>query len=293
MKKIVFLITLLFSPLIFAKEVTTLILPVGPGGLVHRYAIELEKFLEKEVGPVVFDFKPGAQGAVAAASLAENKTSKLTLMLGPVQNWPTNPLTDIVPVAYMGTSSAVIFTRPQENFKDLKSLLEQSKTSVLSYGFPGSSNNQRVVKILSEKYGKPENFTEISYRSGAGVINDVLGGHIKFGISIPLNIHQQVKSNNLVALAVYGSSRSSYLPDVPTLSELSLTVNKEFKYDNNMMLFANKSANKNDINRLRMAIKKYFESDESSHIKKVVDINFGKNSIIAPEKMINEIISEQ
>jgi tripartite-type tricarboxylate transporter receptor subunit TctC len=293
MKKIVFLISLLFSSLTFAKEVTTLILPTGPGGIVHKYAIELEKFLQKELGTVVIEFKPGAQGAVGAASLAEIKTSKLTLMMGTVQNWPTNPLTDIVPVAYMGTISAVIFARPQENFKDFRGVLEQSKSSVLSYGFPSSSNNQKLIKILSEKHGKPENFTEVPYRSGAGVIADVLGGHLKFGVSIPQSIQQHVKSNNLVALAVYGSSRSSYLPDVPTLSELSLNVDKEFKYDNNMMLFANKNANKNEIDKLRMAIKKYFESDESLNIRKVMDINFGKNSPTSPEKIINEIISKQ
>jgi|688.fasta_scaffold51509_7 tripartite-type tricarboxylate transporter receptor subunit TctC len=288
-----FLLSLIFfSSICFAKQPTVLILPVGPGGLVHKYVLEMQPFFNEFFGNIIIDFKPGAEGSIGASALAENKTEKITLMMGPVQNWPTNPLRDLTPVAYMGTIPGVIFTNSKSNYRSFKEVLEKSQTDVISYGFPGTSNNGKLIRSIVDTHTKSRNFIEVPYKSGTAVTNDVIGNHIVLGVSIPNNIYQHVKSNTLIPLVTFGPSRSRYLPDIPTLSELNLSVEREYRFYNNVFLFANKNANKQELHKLRVALKQYFESEASINVRKTMDIHFGTHSILSPEKLINDIISQ-
>ena len=59
----------------------------------------------------------------------------------------------------------------------------------------------------------------VSYKGGAPIINDLLGGHLPLSFNnIPESI-SQIKSGNLRALGVTTATRSAALPDVPTIAE--------------------------------------------------------------------------
>jgi len=58
------------------------------------------------------------------------------------------------------------------------------------------------------------------YRGNAPAINDLIGGQVQFAfdqISVGLPF---IKNGNVRALAVTGSHRASWIPDVPTFAEL-------------------------------------------------------------------------
>src|SRR6516162_3125914 len=66
--------------------------------------------------------------------------------------------------------------------------------------------------------------TPVHYRGGAPALQDLLGGHVPASVnpiseSLPL-----AKSGTLRILAVTGSRRSSFLPDVPTMTEAGYNV---------------------------------------------------------------------
>lgn len=290
MKIKIILLSLLLSFNVNAQ--TTVILPVGSGGLVHKYALEMQPFFNKTLDGVVYDLKPGAGGVIGAAALAENKTEKMVLLFGPVQNWPTNPLTDMIPVAYMGTIPGVIFTKQNTKYSNFKEVMEYAKTNSVSYGVPGASNNGKLIRSMVEKYSTPKNVIEVPYKSGAMITTDVVGGHLEIGVSIPNNINQYIDENKLTALGVFAAQRSHYLPNVPTLREQGLSIPQDYKYFNNVFLFANKTANPQDVEKLRKAIVDYMRSDESLEVRKRMDISFGRQSISSPEKYIREIITE-
>lgn len=271
---------------------TTVILPVGSGGLIHKYALEMQPFFNKTLDGVVYDLKPGAGGVIGAAALAENKTEKMVLLFGPVQNWPTNPLIEMIPVAYMGTIPGVIFTKPNPKYSNFKEVMEHAKTNSVSYGIPGASNNGKLIRGIVEKYSTPKNVIEVPYKSGAMITTDVVGGHLEIGVSIPNVINQYVDENKLIGLGVFAAQRSNYLPNVPTLREQGLSTPHDYKYFNNVFLFANKTANPQEVEKLRKAIVEYMRSDESLEVRKRMDISFGKQSISSPEKYIREIITE-
>jgi hypothetical protein len=71
-----------------------------------------------------------------------------------------------------------------------------------------------------------------------------------------------------------------------------LNTNNDYRYFNNVFLFANKSANLQEVNKLRKAIDAYMQSSDSLEVRKKMDIVFGKQSITSPESYIKEIISE-
>jgi tripartite-type tricarboxylate transporter receptor subunit TctC len=273
-------------------EPTTVILPVGSGGLIHKYALEMQPFFNKQLDGVVYELKPGAGGVIGAAALAENKTDKMVLLFGPVQNWPTNPLTDMIPVAYMGTIPGVIFSKPNTNYKDFKEVLNFAKTNNLSYGVPTASNNGKLIRHMAEKYSVSSNIVEVPYKSGGMITADTVGGHLNIGVSIPNVINQYVDEGKLVGLAVFAPQRSHYLPNVPTLRELGLSISQDYKYFNNIFLFANKSAKPQEVEKLRKAIAEYMRSNDSLEVRKKMDIHFGKQSITSPDNYIKEIISE-
>lgn len=286
------LLSALFT-LNLCAEPTTVILPVGSGGLIHKYALEMQPFFNKTLdGGVVYDLKPGAGGVVGAAALAENKTDKIVLLFGPVQNWPTNPLTDMIPVAYMGTIPGVIFSKPNQKYSNFKEAMEYAKTNNLSYGVPTASNNGKLMRGLADRYSTTNNIVEVPYKSGAMITSDVVGGHLDIGVSIPNVINQYVDENKLVGLAVFAPQRSHYLPNVPTLRELGLQTTNDYKYFNNIFLFANKSADPKHVEKLKREISEYMRSEESLDVRKKMDIHFGRQSITSPEKYIKEIITE-
>ena len=293
MIRLIVFLSLIFSVTSSIAQHTTLILPVAPGGLVHQYVLGIKDFFNDHFkNNVVIDLKPGAYGSIGAAALAENKTEKISLLMGPVQNWPTHPLRDMTPVAFMGAIPGVIFVNANDKITRIDQIIELSKSSSVTYAFPGASNNGKLIDRIAKKYGRYDNFVAIPYKSGVAVTNDILGKHVKLGVSIPNNILQHVQSGAITPLAIFGPARSTYLPNVPTLKELSILIEKEYVLHNNIFLFVNKTADPSEVQKLKTAIKKYLESDASLEARRKMDISFGSYPILAPDKLINDIISE-
>lgn len=283
-----------------AAETTTLLVPTAPGGLIHRYAIELSPILGKTLGTsIVPEFKIGAQGLVAAQTLVENTSSKTTLLIGSPQTWSEfskeqkilNQMTDMVPIAFLGTIPGSVFTHPNKEFKNFKEAIEYANNKKkLSYGIPISSANVKLFRAISRKYSTPENLMEVPYKTGAPAIVDVMGGHLDIGVSTSEAILQYIEEDKLKPLAVFADHRSYLLPNVPTLKELGVSIPTEYKYYNNMFLWANKNANPDDIKKLREVLGTYLTSKESDHTRKKIDVQIGNRSVTQPEKYLKELL---
>ncbi len=61
--------------------------------------------------------------------------------------------------------------------------------------------------------------TRVAYRGSAPVINDLIGGHLPFGIVTVADAIPQHRAGAVKILAVSSAERSPFLPDVPTLKE--------------------------------------------------------------------------
>ena len=300
-KKLI-LFTALLSSNIFAEN-TTMILPVSVGGLINRYAILMEPVLSKGLNSsVIMDFKPGAQGLIGARALADIKTDKLVLLMGPAQSidsWSefktqkmVNIMTDITPIAFLGTIPGVIVTNSNK-FTNFKEMVEYSKTKSISYGVVSTSANAMLFRNVAKKYTSLENMQEIPYKSTSAVSVDALSGILDFGVIGTYGmVSQYIDNKKLYPLAVFSTNRSKFLPNVPTLQELGLGTPNEFKYYNNIFLWANKNADPEEVRKLRKHLKEYFKSKESENIYNEMDLQFGRKKVDMPEVYLKEFLKD-
>ena len=64
----------------------------------------------------------------------------------------------------------------------------------------------------------------MAYRGSAPIINDLIGGHLPFGIVTIADAIPQYRAGAVKILAVSSAARSPFLPDVPTLTESGIAL---------------------------------------------------------------------
>ena len=103
------------------------------------------------------------------------------------------------------------------DFKELVAWLKANAAKA-SYGTPGSGNiphflGWRLEQVLGLS------LTRVPYRGSALIINDLIGGHVPFGITTVADAVAQHRAGTLKILAVSSAERSQFVADVPTLKE--------------------------------------------------------------------------
>jgi tripartite-type tricarboxylate transporter receptor subunit TctC len=59
----------------------------------------------------------------------------------------------------------------------------------------------------------------VPYRGSALIVNDLIGGHVPFGITTVSDAITQHRAGGLKIVAIASAARSPFLPDIPTLRE--------------------------------------------------------------------------
>jgi len=76
--------------------------------------------------------------------------------------------------------------------------------------------------MLAQEAGVP--MTPVHYRGGAPALQDLIGGHVSASINPISESMSFAKAGTIRILAVTGSRRSSFLPEVPTMVEAGYNV---------------------------------------------------------------------
>lgn len=285
------LLSILFLfPVAALAQSLTLLLPVSPGGVVHRYSNELIPAIENATGRnVIVEFKPGAAGLVGAKSLAER--TDLTIMIGAAQSWPDTDFSqsrDLRPVLYLGTSPGIIVARMDHPYTTFKEYLEWTKTNKSSYGVVGSSANVPLLKQLVTQLGG-KNVVEVAYKTGPQVLADVAGRHVDVGASVVDGAINLVESGRVRPLAVFAFERSRLLPHIPTLREQGFKVNNDERYFNNFFLFVNRNTSEDFVVELQNKLDAYLASPTGLDIIRRLDLQFGRRNPRAAERFLRNL----
>ncbi|MCF8211819.1 MAG: tripartite tricarboxylate transporter substrate binding protein, partial [Rhodoferax sp.] len=91
----------------------------------------------------------------------------------------------------------------------------------VSYASSGNGSAQHLAGALFESSAGVE-MVHVPYKGGGPALNDVIGGQVPVFFGNLASTLQHVQSGRLKALAVTSGSRSSILPEVPTLNEAGL-----------------------------------------------------------------------
>jgi len=214
----------------FPSKPVHLLIPYAAGGAVDILGRTLGDELSKKWGqPVIIENRPGAGGTIASQVVAKSAPDGYTLVIvasgHPINpyiylNLPYDTFRDFRPIGLLGSSPNVLLVAASSPYKTLAALLAaaRAKPGSLSYGMAGIGTSTHLAGELL-KYMAKVDIIAVSYKGGAPVINDLLGGHIPLSFNnIPESIGQ-IKDGTLRPLGVTSATRSAVLPDVPTIAE--------------------------------------------------------------------------
>ena len=208
-----------------------LIVPFPPGGgtdILSR--LIANKLTEVAHWNVVPDNKAGAGGtigiteAVKAAPTGYDMVmgQKDNLVVGPwlYGNLPWDPTKDLVAVAHVAYTPVVIATATNSRFKTLADVVSAARTApdTITYGSPGNGTTIHLAGNLFEKAANIQ-IRHIPYKGSSPALMDALAGNVDLLVSSLPSAIAQIKAGKLRALAVTSITRSSSIPDVPTVAE--------------------------------------------------------------------------
>lgn len=200
----------------------------SPGGSSDTLARTIGQPLSERLGQaVVVESRTGAGGNIGAEAVAKAAPDGYTLLMG-TATFPVavhlyrklnyDLVRDLAPVTLIGGTDMVLVVHPDFPAKSVSELVAvaKAKPGDIAYGTPGSGTlNHLYVELFAGQMGIT--LRHVPYRSNPLAMNDVLAGHIPILLDFITTGAPHVKAGRVRALATTGRTRSTLLPDVPTM----------------------------------------------------------------------------
>jgi len=206
------------------------VVPFSPGGAVDGPMRVIAQELSRRLGEqVVVENKPGAGATIGADLVAKSPPDGYTLLLASqtiaisatlYPKLPFDPIEDFAPITLIGREPGVLVVNPALPVKTLQELIAYAKErpGQLDYASSGNGSGQHLFfALLASSTGIKVN--HIPYKGSAQATTDLLGGQVMMSIPGTAGMVGHIKAGKLRALAVTGATRSTQLPDVPTVME--------------------------------------------------------------------------
>lgn len=204
--------------------------PVSPGSggdiLVRYYADKLSKLSGK---PVVVDNKGGAQGILGTEFAARARPDGYTVLFTPASSMlaaqphffkklsfdPLKDFTSVAPLAWLPFAIAVDAKSPVKTVGDLVASLRKKPEDGF-YGM-GSNTGFGTAELFKEMAGLKT--VQVPYKSAPQGLAGLLGGQIDFLVWDATFMSGHARAGRIRIVAVTSATRSSSLPEVPTMME--------------------------------------------------------------------------
>ena len=208
-----------------------MVVPWPAGGSSDTAARLVARHLsDKLKQPVVVENKGGASGNIGTDIVAKSAPDGYTLLLssGPFsinpslyKTLPFDSVKDFVPVAQIANTPSVLVVHPATPAQTMQEFVALARKAPVSVATPGNGSAQHLaLELLGKKASLSIN--HIPYKGGAPALNDLLGGQVPAMMSGFPEVAAHIKSGKLRALAVTTTGRSTFLSQVPALTELGL-----------------------------------------------------------------------
>ncbi|NYT58569.1 tripartite tricarboxylate transporter substrate binding protein [Alcaligenaceae bacterium] len=226
------------SSLVYASDYPNqpvkLVVGFSPGSTIDTVARIIGEGLTKRMGATfVVDNKTGANGMIAARTVAQANPDGYTLLVSNSSSITVNPLLysdlqyhplkDFAPISTVVSVPFVLAINPENpntasisSLKDLVDLAAKEPGHV-TYGSAGNGNLMHLAGAQLAAMSNTD-MVHVPYRGAAPMEAALLAGDIYYGFDtlsgVPL-----MKSGKLKPLAISAKERWRDLPDVPTVAE--------------------------------------------------------------------------
>lgn len=216
----------------FPSKPVRIIVPAGPSGAVDLVPRLLAERMAPDLGqPFVVDNRPGGAGIPATNEILNAPADGHTVLLAYAQNWVITPalqpvnydfVRDFAPVGLVFTGLrvyAVLSSGPINSLQDLIALAK-AKPGVVNYSSPGVGSGVHMeAAVFAHSLGL--DIRQIPYKGGAELVGALLRGEVHYTMAGVNAIMPQVKAGKVRLLAVNRKTRSSIVPDLPTVAEIT------------------------------------------------------------------------
>ncbi len=215
----------------FPSKPIRVFIPVPPGGTMDVLTRAIAAHVKDSLGTVILEHKSGANGNIAMEAAKAAEPDGHTLVLGTASMLAMNPHTykdirfdpikDYEPIVLAARFELALNVHPSVPANNLKELIEwikanPAKASIASYG--AGTPAHFLVEMLNEAAGIKA--THVPYRGATGARQDILGGQILMFFDVVGGTIAHRNSGKVKVLATSGTTRSPFMPDVPTFGEL-------------------------------------------------------------------------
>jgi tripartite-type tricarboxylate transporter receptor subunit TctC len=237
LQKILLAFCFLISSSLYAQSYPNgpvkIVVPFPPGGTTDILARVLANELTKKWGQtVVVDNKPGASGTIFSEQLTHMPADGYTLMVtathhvinpGLYKNLKYNTRTDFTPISLVAGVPNVLVVNPAFPAKSIQELITYAKANPgkVMFGSSGTGGANHLSGELFKSMAKVD-MVHVPYKGAAPALNDLLGNQISVMFDSIPGVLSHIKAGKLRALGVTSLTRSSALPNVPTISESGL-----------------------------------------------------------------------
>jgi tripartite-type tricarboxylate transporter receptor subunit TctC len=246
------------------------VIPSSPGGPSDIFGRSLMQQLSENIGrPVVIENKPGAGSKIGIQQVAKSSPDGYTLLLvsstfvinpSLYADPGFDPVKDFTPVALPVSSPNVIVVHPTFPAKDIKEFFAIIKANPGKYDYasPGGGTGPHLSAELL-KLRMNLDIAHIPYKGGGPALQAVLANQVPIGLSAIPPATPQVKAGALRALALTSATRSSSMPDVPTLNESGVV---DFEGDTLSFIMAPAGTSPAIVQKLNREITRALENTE-------------------------------
>jgi len=204
--------------------------PFAAGGPADIYARFVGQRLSETLGqPVVIEDRPGAGSVIGTDAVAKSAPDGYTLLMmsnthtvneSLIPNKPYQLMRDFVAVAPVNYSDLVLVVHPSVPVNSLKELIDLAKSQPkgLNYASSGPGTPYHMAGELFKAMAGVD-IVHVPYKGSSGARTDVLGGQVQMMFDAITTMAPNVRTGKLKGLGTTGKTRSSVLPEVPTVSE--------------------------------------------------------------------------
>ena len=207
-----------------------IIVPFATGGPADVYARAVSQRLTESLGQsFIVDNRPGGGAVVGTDAAAKATADGYTLLMMSnaqtvnetlIPNKPYALLRDFVPVAPVNYSDLVLVAHPSVAANNLRELIAAAKASpkAMTYASSGPGTPCHMAGELLKAMAGID-LLHVPYKGSSGARTDIVAGHVNVMFDAMTTMAAQVKAGKVKALATSGKTRSTVMPDVPTLDE--------------------------------------------------------------------------
>ena len=207
-----------------------IVVSVSAGGSIDTIARSIGEELSRRIGqPVVIENRPGANGNIAAASVARAApdgytllaTGGSTLNLNPFlyRELPFDPVKSFAPITLTARTNFILVVHPKLGVDSVEAFVALAKAhpKTLNYGSAGSGS---LIHIATELFNTTAGIetNHVPYKGLAPAVNDLLAGQIDFMFDSATTM-SHIQAGRLKALAVIGPNPLPALPQLKTLAD--------------------------------------------------------------------------